>query len=257
MLIKQIRDRINNINGNIGIYYKDIRSGYSCYEGNSDLFAAAGIAKLFLSIEVFKQLEEEIINKDTKYVLKNSDKAPSIGAILNLHEGIELTIEDLYKMMVSVGDNSAFNILSNIVGIDKINKTLSDMGLITSRIRRLFFDQESIDRGIENHSSVREIGDIFERLYYGQIISNKASQEMINLFMLQQRNYIIPYYFNEYTPISHQLGEDEGIIHDAGIIFSKNPFILCMSADNVDVRKVESAMRDIALMCMKNSNKFN
>ena len=257
MLDKQIQDRITSITGQFGVFYKDINSGYSCYQGNADVFNSAGISKLFLLIEVLKQIDEGRIRKDDIHILKNEDKVPSIGAIVNLHEGIELTIEDLYKLMVTVGDNTAFNILARMVGLEQVNKTLSDLGYLYSRVNRLFFDQEGISKGIENFSSVQELGDMFERMLNGQMISSRVSKDLIELLKLQQRDYIIPYHFSDLIGIAHQIGEDEGIRHDAGIIFSKNPFILCMSTNHVDVRKAESAMRDIALMCLKYSNKFN
>lgn len=257
MLNDQIKDRILNISGDIGIYYKDIKSGYSIFEGNSDVFLSAGISKLFLLIEVFRQIDEGNIKKSDKYTLKNEDKAPSIGALMSLHEGIELTIEDLYRLMITVGDNSAFNILARMIGLDKINNTLAALGFEHSKVNRLFFDQTEIAKGVGNYFSVTEIGDLFERMYYGQLISGEVSRGLSELLSLQQRDYIIPYHFSDIIPVAHQIGEDDELIHDCGIIYSKNPFILCMGTNRVDVKKAESAMRDIAYICLKFSNKFN
>ncbi len=257
MILKQIRDRIVNLQGEIGIYYRDIRSGEFCIEGNSDKFIAAGISKLYVLIEVFRQLENGKIRKNDIYKLKKNDKAPSLGAVMHLHEGTELTIEDLYKLMISISDNTAFNILVDILGIDNINKGLNEMGFYESKLNRKFFDYKAMREGIENYCSVQEMGEIFLRLYNRQLISNNSSNEIIEILELQQRSYIIPYYFGTNVKIAHQLGEDEGIIHDAGIVYSSNPFILCMSANNVDVKKAESSMRDVALICYKNSNRYN
>lgn len=257
MLSKQIKDRIGNIQGNIGIYYKDLKSGRTCIEGNSEKFISAGLAKVHILLEVFNQLEQGKFKKDDIYILKNTDKMPSIGAVMHMHEGTELTIEDLYKLMISIGDNSAFNILVNLLGIDSINKTLDELGFVISRVNRLLYSYDAMSKGVENYTSIHEIGDIFDRLYNQQIISRKASNEIIEVLKLQQRNFIIPYYFGLNTIIAHQVGEDDECIHDAGIVYSMNPFILCMSADNVDVKKAESAMRDIALMSFKHSNRLN
>lgn len=257
MLNEQIKDRLINISGQFGVYYKDIHSGYSCFEGNADVFIAAGIAKLFLLIEVLRQIDQGEIQRDAVHILRNEEKVPSIGAITSLHEGIELTIEDLYRVMTTVGDNTAFNILAGRVGIGQINQTLSSLGYLHSRVNRLLFDQEGISKGIENYASVHELGDMFERMLNGQLISSKVSNEIIELLKLQQRDYIIPYHFSDLIGIAHQIGEDEGIRHDAGIVFSKHPFILCMSTNQVDVRKAESAMRDIALLCLNYSIRVN
>lgn len=257
MLNEQIKDRIFNISGQFGIFYKDLNSGFSCFEGNADVFTAAGISKLFLLMEVLRQIDDGGLSKDDVYILKNEDKVPSLGAIASLHEGIELTVEDLYRLMITIGDNTAFNILAAITGIDKINHTLSHLGYLHSKVNRLLFDKEGIAKGIENYCSVQELGDMFERMLNGQLISSRVSRELIELLKQQQRNNIIPYHFSDLIGIAHQVGEDEGVRHDAGIVFSKYPFILCMSANQVEVRKAESAMRDIAMLCLKYSIQIN
>lgn len=257
MIEKQIEDRIRHLEGKIGIYYKDLKSGNTVTLGNNDLFIAAGLSKLFLLLEVQRQIEFGELLSNQTYKLKPEDKMPSIGALMNLHDGIELTIEDLCKLMISVGDNSAFNILTDIIGFEAINKTLDSLGLFETRVRRKFFDQAAIKNGIENIVSITELGNFLDRLYTGKIISNTVSQKVLDILKLQQRAYIIPYHFSEMVMIAHQLGEDEGILHDAGIVYSKNEFILCMCSNNVNVKKAQNIMRDVSLLSMQFSNILN
>ncbi len=257
MLNKIILERIGKLSGKIGIYYKDLNSGYSFYEGNAETFSAAGLSKLLLLIETLKQIDEGTMPADATHVLKKQDKVPSIGALSSLHEGIELTIEDLYRVMISVGDNTAFNILLEKVGIEPLNETLKNLGYEQSQIRRAFFDQSAIKKGIENTVSITELGDLFERIYLGQLISKKVSSSLLELLKNQQRDYIIPYHFSELVSVAHQMGEDDGLRHDCGIVFCKNPFIICMCSEEVDVRAVQDIMRDIAMICMHYSNKVN
>lgn len=257
MLNKIISERIGKLHGKIGVYYKDLNSGFSFYEGNSEIFNAAGLSKLFLLIETLRQIEDGILTSDAVHILKQKDKVPSIGALSSLHEGIELTIEDLSRVMISVGDNTAFNILLEKVGIEPLNETLKIFGYENSKIRRAFFDQVAIENGIENTVSIIELGDLFERLYRGQLISKKVSHYIIELLKNQQRDYIIPYHFSELVSVAHQMGEDDGLRHDCGIVFSKNPFVICMCSEEVDVRVVQDIMRDIAMICMRYSNKAN
>ncbi|QIB70633.1 serine hydrolase [Aminipila butyrica] len=233
----------------------NLLSEESCVVGNSDVFVSAGIAKLPIIVEAFRQIDAGILKKNNSYYLKETDKVPSLGALNNLHESIELTIEDLYKLMIIVSDNTATNILIEILGIHNINHTMAAMGFDKTRIERKFFDKKKAAEGFENKFSLVEMGELLRRLYHLQVISSEFSQEIINILKEQQRNNIIPYYFEEEMPIAHLQGADFKILHNIGIVFSENPFIICMGSNDVNTRKLESIMRDIALMCYNHANK--
>jgi beta-lactamase class A len=262
MIQNEIEDRISNLEGKLGIYYYNLDAGTHLFAGNNDEFHSSGISKLLLLIEVFSQIENGVINKNDTHILNENDfsysngqkiSEPSYGVLSYLHSGLELTISDLCYLMITVTDNTAFNILLKIVGIDNVNKTMENFGYKVNRINREFFDKEKISRGIDNYHSVREIANVFYRLYLGQMISSRASAEILSILKDHQRRNIIPYHFPEDFPVAHQTGFDDGIIHDVGIVYGDHPFILCMCASDVDTRKAEGVMRDITLMCYNNA----
>lgn len=253
MISEKIKWRIGNTDGNISVIYKDLCGDKYYNVGNCDMFKSAGIIKLLVLIEVFKQINNKKLKKDDIYILKRKDKSESIGVISSLHEGIELTIEDLYRLMICVSDNSAVNILIDILGLKEINKTLQDIGLEKTCINRKLFDKTSQKKGIENYFSMQEIGDIITKLYYGQIITRKHSEEILNILKTQQTGSIFKHHFGEALEIAHQTGEDDGILHDVGIVFAHKPFILCLASSDLNIKNAESILRDITLMCYKDS----
>lgn len=260
MIVNKIYDRIGNLSGKIGVYYYDLTTSSGCFAGNCDIFPSSGIAKIPVLLEVFKQMDEGLLNEDDIHVIGEEfyseilDKRdPSYGAIQFLHPNLKLTIKDLYSLMITVSDNMAFNKLLKIVGMENSNNSMRALGFQNIVINREFFDYSKIISEIDNYHSVKEMCEVFKRLFMGQMISKKASKEIIDLLTYHQRTNIIPYYFKENEIIAHQTGFDEGIIHDMGIVLTDHPFILCMSAAQVDTRKAESVMRDITLICYQNS----
>lgn len=257
MISNSIKNRISNLKGNLGIYYIDLNSEESFFVGNEDLYVAAGIAMIPLLIEVFSQIEQKRINKTDIYKLTQLDKAPSVGLLRCLHENIELTIEDLYRIMIAGCDNTAYNVLVDIVGIENVNATLDKLGFHKTRVNRKFFDYEQMKKGIENYFSLQEIAEVFYRLYHGQIISRSVSKEILEVLKAQQHTSIIPNYLGRTMEIAHLVGEDEGTIHDVGLVLSKQPFVICMASNNTDIILAKEAMRDIVFMCHKNSQKYS
>ena len=64
---------------------------------------------------------------------------------------------------------------------------------------------------------------------------------------------MIPYIFKETVPIAHITGFDEDIIIDGGIVLTEKPFILVMAAQDTDIRKAQTIMRDITQICHLNT----
>ena len=116
-------------------------------------------------------------------------------------------------------------------------------------INRKIYDLEKMAQGIENSISIEDVATIYERMYKGQLISEAASKEMLELLALHQRSNIIPYPFQECMEISHLTGVDDDILLDGGIVYTERPFILSLAATDMDAQKAEILLRDITQIC--------
>lgn len=255
-----IRERISNLQGEIGIYYYDFGRDTSFFVGNCDVFPSLGIAKLVLMVEVFRQVEEGMIKLDDTYIL---DKKPpfaipedeyeaTVGVLDFLHKGMELTIEDLVYLMMVISDNSAFNILLSIVGIDNVNDTMKKLGLTNTKIRCMLFEWDEIDSEKDNYHSVREIGSLLRRIYKKQLISTTASEQMLKILSYHQRRDILSAFSDRGISVAQQTGFDVMSLHTAAVIMTDNPFVLCMSTNKISAKMAEGIMKDIAYMCGAN-----
>ncbi|MDE7044566.1 MAG: class A beta-lactamase-related serine hydrolase, partial [Acetatifactor sp.] len=181
------------------------------------------------------QIQAGRLKKDQLYVLEEGDKLPSCGCLNRMHAGMNLTVQDLYNLMIILSDNTATNILIRLLGgMEEINGSLAKMGYQTCRVNRLLFDSEASDKGIENYVSAAEIADMLEKMYRGELIDRASSQEMLEIMKSQRLKNKIPFYFQGCVPIAHKTGEDDGITHDVGIIFGRQPFLLCCMSNETD-----------------------
>ncbi|MCR2043487.1 serine hydrolase [Anaerosalibacter massiliensis] len=250
-LIKLCKD----IPGDIGFYYKDIKSKKVISFNENQLFIAASVIKIPVLVETLKQVENGNINKDHKVKVLKKYKVPSCGALTYMHDDLEVTIEDLYTLMIIHSDNTATNMLVDMLGMENINNTLKDLGCNNSKINRLLFDAKAQNEGIENYITPYEIGYLLEKIYDGEIISKSISKEIERILKLQRLNHKMPYLLPQNIEIGHKTGEDCGITHDVGIVYSKKPFIFCFASNNIDVIKAEDLLRKMAFICYEESIK--
>lgn len=244
---KSLEGYLKGIPGKLAVYCKNLVTG-EILDYNGDIpMMAASVIKIPVLIETFRQIQAGMLKKDQLYVLEEGDKLPSCGCLNRMHAGLNLTVQDLYNLMIILSDNTATNILIRLLGgTEEINGSLAKMGYQTCRVNRLLFDSEAADKGIENYVSGREIGDMLEKMYRGKMIDRKSSKEMLEIMKSQRLKNKIPFYFQGCVPIAHKTGEDDGITHDVGIIFGSQPFILCCMSNETDCTRFNRFIQKLA-----------
>ncbi len=244
--MKSIKDEIfsilGEIPGKIGFYYKNLVTGEQWGLNPALPLMAASVIKIPMLTEVFAQLETGGAQKNEAFRVKAEDKLPSCGALNYMHTGLEVTLEDLYTLMIILSDNTATNLLIKKFGMDSVNRRMRQLGLSVTTVNRLLFDSAAASLGRENYISAEEIGILLEKMYRGTLVSQSASEEMLNILKNQRLNGKMPFYLKG-VKIAHKTGEDDGITHDVGIVYAPQPFVACFCSNEVDVPRFESAIQ--------------
>lgn len=194
------------------------------------------------------------------FSIRREDCVPSCGALTYLHDGIQVTVMDLVTLMIIFSDNTATNVLIDLLGIEEINATIKKLGFEKTILRRKMFDLEKSRNGIQNYISAGEVGSLLKMMYEGNLISRKASEKMISIMKNQQLASKIPFYLKaipDGPEIAHKTGEDRGITHDVGIIYGKVPFVVCFCGNETDTPQFERLMADISLELYQELNGEN
>lgn len=247
VLRQTIEKRLEKIPGRTSVYYKNLVTGKTISIRADMPMMAASVIKLPIMVETFRQMKAGELSRNQLYVLQEEDKRPSCGCLNRMHAGLNLTVQDLYNLMIILSDNSATNILIRLLGgMERINRDLAAMGYETLQVNRLLFDREASERGIQNYVSAGEIGDILEKLYLGKMIDEESDREMLEVLKEQRLNGKFPFGFAEKIPIAHKTGEDDGITHDVGILYAAQPFVLCCLGNETDCPAFNRFMQELA-----------
>ena len=245
--MNNLLQKIRAASGHVAFYYRPLDGGCAQMYNEMMPVVAASVIKIPIMVEAFRQFEAGELDPRQTYRIRHEDKMPSCGALNRMHDGLEVTMRDLVELMIVLSDNTATNILIDILGIDRVNATLEAEGLKVTKLRRKLFDAAGHAAGIENHVCAREIGLLLERMYAGTLVSPKASAEMLEILRNQKLNGKMPFYLKPRGIVcAHKTGEDDGITHDVGVVYAKNPFVLCMLSEETDVPSFERLIQDVA-----------
>lgn len=241
-------DKIRAFPGDVGLYWRRLGDAGAPVTHNPDLpLIAASVIKVPIMVTAFRDFAAGALDPDEIVEILPGMKMPSCGALTYLHDGLQVTLMDLVTLMIILSDNTATNILIDRLTPEHVNGTMAALGVPGICLRRRLFEPRLSAQGIQNTVTARGVGTLLERMAQGELLGEADDNAMVSILLDQRLNGKLPFYLHgEGVRCAHKTGEDDGITHDAGIIFSDKPFVLVMLSNNVDVPAFERLMQDTA-----------
>lgn len=241
--LEKLNEEMSLIPGHTGFYYKNLVTGLEYGIRDDEAFLAASVIKFPLYLHILKCAERGLFSMEQSVTVKGEDKVPICGALTLFTEDIQADIRTLCRLMISISDNTATNVLIRLCGIEEINRSFREMGLKQTVLRRFLFDREASEAGLQNTISPKEMGLLLEGLYRKTIVGESACDEALKTLCLQQVDHKLNGKLCGLVDIAHKTGEDDQLSNDVGIVFANEPFVICFTAHDTDVYRWEDLIR--------------
>ena len=242
-----VQRQLSSVPGHIGFYYKNLVTGETDGSRQTELFQAASVIKLPILAAILLEEREHPGVLQERLLVRDGDKVPGCGALQHISGTQAYDIESLCKLMITISDNTATNVLIRRFGIEFLNERFRALGLQETKIFRFLFDTEAARQGKENLCQPKEIGSLLEEIYHGRCVSANASERMRAMLSQQQINHKIPSLLPPTVRVEHKTGEDEGITNDVGILYGREPCVLVFVSNETDVPAFEQVIRTVSL----------
>ena len=217
-------------------------------------FKAASTVKIPLMIEVYRRIDAGEAALDDVHVLKAEEKAPGSGVMLHLHDGVELTLNDLIYLMISISDNTATNLLIRMVGMDAVNATMQELGMENSNLGREMKNRAAIEGEDENWAAPEDYTRIIQTILDGSAASSASCAAMLGQLQLQQNRKRISRFLPQDDVIEwgSKTGSIKDVTNDAGYIRTdKGLLLIAVFCENMaDQHRGEQMIGEIARAAM-------
>ena len=246
-----LEQRLARAGGKIGFVAEGPALRPGCAFHAEEPMLAASVIKLPVMAAAFEENRLGRLDFDERVRIRPEDKLPSCGALTYLHDGLEVTVRDLVTLMIILSDNTAANLMIDRIGMGRINRLMHEtFGLSAgTELRRRLFDSEAASRGLENTVTAADMAKLLRGILERTLVSPEASAAMLGILLDQRLNGKMPFHLHSRgIRTAHKTGEDDGITHDVGIIFAREPVIFCFLANETDVPAAERALQDLALL---------
>jgi beta-lactamase class A len=213
------------------------------------LFPTASVFKIPVMVEVYRQADAGTFSLTDRMPMPDRQRSIGSGVMHKLNTGLAPTIRDLVMLMTIISDNTATQMLLELVGAAAVTATMRRLGLeeihvvlglpelfahayhlpldpipdylaLQEMTRDLNMDYDSLTfaSSPENTtSSAADMARLSAMIQQGQAGSAAACADMMTILRAQQLNDRVPRYLPN-RAAAHKTGTFRGIRNDAGVI---------------------------------------
>lgn len=224
----------------VGVAYHDLADGGELLIHADATFHAASTMKVPVLMELFRQAGEKTLSLDDRIVLKNEFPSlvdgtpfalkPEDDSETTLYRrlGERVPIRELARLMITESSNLATNLIIERVTAAKVSALMDRLGAKEIRVLRGVEDGAAYRRGLSNTLTARGLMKILVRLADRDVVSKRASEEMLAILRGQKFNEGIPAGLPKGVSVAHKTGSFGGVYHDAAIVEppGRRPFVL-------------------------------
>lgn len=204
-LEKRIAAEIAGYDGQMSVYIDDLKGNVIAI-GADEKFETASIIKTFILACLFEQVERKKANLDETIDYRPQHFINGSGVFRDLSFGTQLKVRDVATLMIIISDNIATNMMIDYLGIDVINAYIQEEGYTNTKLHNPI-DFEKYDR--LGTTTPRDYASMFIRLAKKELVSQKASQQMLEILKRQHYNGMLTREFPPYYLDSEDTGEEE------------------------------------------------
>jgi beta-lactamase class A len=264
--MNKIESAIADVPGIVGLAARRLETGEQIRHRADEVFFTASTFKAPVLVELYRQVDQGIVDPDRRIELTDRLRAPGGGVVKELANGLNPTVHDLSLLMIIISDNTATDLLYDLVGRDRLNRTMQELGLANTRIpmscRELLYSMYGVEtddiaegtrlvaEGLvkgkvaadsdgmsEERSDVSTPSDmvrLLELIHGDGVLSAVSREAVLDVLGRQQLNTIIPYYLPRGTKTAHKTGGVTGVRCDVGIVYAPSgAYALALMAKHI------------------------
>jgi beta-lactamase class A len=213
-----------NLPGTYGVYFKDLASGEEFGINAQTAIPPASTIKLPVVLYLYEQIADGKLNwTDRVHYNKNTDYQGGAGILqYSARHGDTYSLRNLATISITLSDNIAHNMLVRHLGYDNVMAFINELGPDTTRP----FGSAS--------TTARDMGAFVEEAYRFAERNPGLGGRFLNDLAHTIYHVGLPGDLPAELVVPHKEGSIIGVATDAGIVFSRRPYILVVLSKDIE-----------------------
>jgi beta-lactamase class A len=232
VMLKEIEQDLSNLissgKGLYGVSIYHFETEEEFVHNPNEEFYAASIIKIPIMAATFAEVAKGKRSLSDKITVLEEDIVLGDGILKNLTPGKEWTVHDLVVLMIIESDNTATNVLIDLVGLENVQSYMNGWGFTQSQLRHKLQVLPTRKTSESNIITPKEINHFMREIALGKIVSISACRKMIEIMKQQKMNELLPSKLPEKDDLigaipiwemAHKTGYVPGIEHNAALFY--------------------------------------
>jgi beta-lactamase class A len=237
----QVKTLVNAFKGKVSLFAKNLDTGETYALNADERVRTASTIKIAVMIEAYARVAAGKLKWTDELILTKEKKVGGSGVLNELSDNLHLTLRDAVNLMMILSDNTATNLVLDVLTTDAVNARMESLGIKNIKIMRKVFSggESAAGKDPENKkyglgmATPREMVLVMEKLERGEVISPAASKEMIELMKREQGRNAIGRSLWE-VPVASKYGALDRLRSSVAILYTKQGKIaLAISCDDM------------------------
>lgn len=188
LLQQKLENTIKGFHGNVYLYVKNLKTGGVAAINADTVCPTASMVKVPILIGVMDKINNGELLIHQQIIYSDSLLYPGVDILGSFKNGEKIELSKLIMLMMSMSDNTASRYLQMLAGTgERINSIMDSLGFRYTRMNsKTPGREEDYDKYGWGQTTPREMANLFEKIYKGQVLSPAISNRMLR-FM--NRNY--------------------------------------------------------------------
>lgn len=194
ILDARVRAEVVPFKGKVSLFAENLDTGATYALKADERVRTASTIKIAIMIEAFARVAEGHARWSDELILTKEKKVPGAGVLQEMADGLHLTLRDAVNLMMTVSDNTATNLVLDVLTTDAVNARLDSLGIQQTRSLQKIGGggkskaaEEAANKNFGiGVATPREMVMLLEKLERGQIVSPAVSKEMVDLMKREQ-----------------------------------------------------------------------
>lgn len=233
--MKEIKRYLEKREGEYSFYFEDLKSGYTYGFNEEKKMPAAGCIKVPIAIAVMKEVENGNIPLNELIEIAEDDKATGYFGIISEFTDKKYSIKELIAAMLIQSDNTAACKFIKIIGMNRINDLIREIGLKSTMVKKYPSNIKLEDEN-ENITTSYDLSKALKLLRDGEVLTKENSEFILKALQKHQPTRKIPFYLPKeiQMKVANKIGVLDNLENDMVLVSTeKGDFVFTVMANNL------------------------